>query len=170
MKITLGSMSLPKLDAVIQANEILELGAEVCCVKTSSNQNEQPVGFEETFAGALARAKSAKAQRPDSIAIGIESGIFCFDGDNRPITLDIAIIVVLDNNDRQIISTSTGIQFPEEFVTIAKNRGFDKTTVGSIVAEKINADQNDPHQKLTNGRITRKRTLIEAVVTALKQL
>lgn len=60
MKITLGSTSTHKLVAVIEAVERLSLQFTVRGVKTSSGINEQPVGFDETFAGALARAEGVR--------------------------------------------------------------------------------------------------------------
>jgi hypothetical protein len=64
MKITLGSMSTHKLNAVRQACQELGLDAVVLGVKTQSGQNEQPVGFDETFGGALNRATSAMSKTP----------------------------------------------------------------------------------------------------------
>jgi non-canonical (house-cleaning) NTP pyrophosphatase len=165
MKITLGSMSTHKLNAVRQACQELGLDAVVLGVKTQSGQNEQPVGFDETFGGALNRATSAMSQNPDSIAIGIESGIFHFG-----VTLDIAVIVVLTPDDRRIVTTSEGIEFPEEFVRIAEERGFETTTVGSVITERLGGDPTDPHSVLTKGKVTRTKTLVDALKTALHQL
>lgn len=168
INITLGSTSAHKLDAVRQACQKLELSSVVFGVKTSSGQNEQPVGFDETFSGALTRAISAKSQDPDGIAIGIESGIFRLG--TTSVTLDFAIIVVLTSDGRQIITTSEGIQFPEDCVKIAEERGFKTTTVGSVITEKLGGDPTDPHSVLTKGKVTRTMTLIDALVTALQQL
>lgn len=168
MNITLGSTSTHKLDAVRQTCQKLGLRAVVSGAKTSSGQNDQPIGFDETFGGALTRATSAKSQNPDSIAIGIESGIFRFGA--TPTTLDIAVIVVLTSDGRQIVTTSEGIQFPEECVQIAEERGFKTTTVGSIITEQLGGDPTDPHSVLTKGKVTRTMTLIGALVTALQQL
>jgi len=146
MNITLGSTSTHKLEAVRQACRKLGLEAIVSGVKTSSGQNEQPVGFDETFSGAFTRATSAKAQKPDGIAIGIESGIFRFGA--TLITLDIAVIVLLTSNGRQIVTSSEGIQFPEKFVRIAEGRGFKTTTVGAVITEQFGDDPTDPHSTL----------------------
>lgn len=169
LRIILGSTSRHKLDAVQQACAKLELTAIVSGIKTSSGQNEQPVGFDETLGGALTRATSAKEQEPESIAIGIESGIFNIKT-NGPLTLDIAVVVVLTPDGRQIITTSEGIQFPQECVTIAESRGFKTTTVGTIVTEQYGGEPTDPHSVLTKGVVTRTMTLIDALMVALRQL
>jgi non-canonical (house-cleaning) NTP pyrophosphatase len=165
MEIILGSTSVHKLNAVHQACKELGLTATVSGVKTLSGQNEQPVGFNEIFNGALARAISAQSQKLGNFFIGIESGIISFG-----ITLDIAIIVILTCDGRQIISTSHGLQFPEKYVEIAKERGYKKTTVGSIITEQLGGDPTDPHSILTNGKVTRTMTLVDALVIALRQL
>lgn len=169
MKIVVGSTSAHKLNAVKQACAQIGLKTVISGVKTSSGQNEQPVGLDETLKGAVTRAKSAKTQHPDSIAIGIESGIFHGSG-KTPTTLDIAVVVMLSPDGRRIVTTSPGIEFPEKYVHIAKERGFKTTTVGSVIAEKRGGDTTDPHFTLSNGRISRKKTLIDGITTALLQL
>ena len=169
MKIILGSRSPHKLDALRQACVTLGLKATAVGVETSSGQNEQPVGFDETFAGALTRATSAREQKPCDISIGIESGIFRISGET-PLTLDIAVVVILTKDGRQIVTTSEAVQFPEEYVDIAEERGFNNTTVGSIITEKVGGDPTDPHATLTKGTVTRTATLTKALVTALQQV
>lgn len=169
IKVVLGSTNAYKLDAVRKACEILGMKASVSGVKTSSGQNEQPVGFEKTFAGALTRAKSARTQNADAIAVGIESGIFVFDG-GKPFFIDVAVIVVITLDNRQIITTSAGTAFPEDCVKIAESRGFESITVGSVIAEKFGGDSADPHSILTNGRVSRVMILTDALVTAFGQI
>ncbi len=164
-----GSTSPHKLEAVREACRILGLSATVDGAKTLSGQSEQPVGFDETFRGAINRATSIKIRFPRSIAIGIESGIFRFLPE-APTTLDIAAIVLLTPDGREVLTTSEGVQFPEHCVKVAEDCGFLSTTVGSIVAESIGGDPTDPHATLTNGRVTRAMTLVNALKTALLQL
>jgi len=139
-------------------------------VTTSSHVNEQPEGFAEIFSGAVTRARSARTQRPGTIAIGIESGIICFNDIDFPITFDIAIVVVYALDGRRIVTTSSAIPFPEDCVAAAKERGFATTTVGSVIAERFGGDPADPHLTLTGGKLSRKDTLTDALVAALKQL
>ena len=167
-KIIVGTKSIHKIEAVKQALKIVGVEAEVTGAKTYSGQNEQPVGFEETFLGAMNRANSVWRGNKDATVIGIESGIFRFNRHNK-ITLDIAVIIILTPDERQIVTTSTGIQFPEEYVDEALKSGFKTTTVGSIIAKKLGGDPTDPHSVLTNGKITRTQTLVDALVRALEQ-
>ena len=86
------------------------------------------------------------------------------------VTLDIAVIVILTPDGRQIVTTSEGIEFPEEYVEIAEERGFETTTVGSVITERLSGDPTDPHSVLTKGKVTRTKTLVDALKTALHQL
>ena len=164
----LGSSSTQKLKALEKVCVLLYHNEyDILTVKTSSGQNEQPVGFKETYDGALARAEGARQAHPGRIAVGIESGIFFVNDD---IVLDIAIVVIISKNGHKIVSTSTGIQFPKKYVDEARVRGFDKTCVGNVIAEKMGGDHTDPHKILTGGEVTRSATLSEALLVALKQL
>jgi len=166
MNIILGSTSTHKLDAVRQACQKIGLVVSVSGIKTSSGVNEQPVGFEETFKGALARANQARAKNKKALGIGIESGIFRFD----KITLDMAVIVLINQKGLRFVTTSPGFEFPEECVRIAEARGFETTTVGSIITEQFGGDPTDPHSVLSGGKVKRSATLIKSIVIGLRQI
>lgn len=171
IRIVLGSTNAYKLEAVRKACERFGMNASVSGVKTSSGQNEQPVGFEETFNGALTRARLARVQDIDAVSIGIESGIFRFRFNGGMfISIDVAVIVLITPNNRQIVTTSAGIVFPEDCVEIAESRGFKLTSVGSVIVEKFRGDPADPHSTLTNGRLSRETILTDALVTAFGQI
>jgi len=164
MRIVLGSTSEHKLEAVREACEKLGIKAEVSGVKTSSGQNEQPFGLDETYNGALTRANSVREKNPDSVCIGIESGVITFGSS----FIDLAVIVLYVQN-RRIVATSSGIEFPQAYVRIAEKRG-NTTTVGSVIAETLGCDGTDPHSALTRGKVSRKDMLVQALMIALSQL
>lgn len=168
MKVVLGSTSGHKLEAVKKACQLVGLQAEVVGVKTTSGVNEQPVGFEETFTGAHNRATEARLTDSSAIAVGVESGIFWL---TQGIVLDLAVVVVLiPHEEGTIVTSSSGIGFPEKYVRIAQERGFDSTTVGSVITEYLGGDSTDPHSTLTDGKVKRQATLVEAIGNALRQL
>lgn len=168
IKITLGTTSTLKRSAVEEACKTLGLDLILSAVKVPSGQNEQPAGFTEIYAGALNRAQLAKEKADDTIAIGIENGIIRLA--HNSLTLEFAMIVVLTPEDREIVVSSPGIVFPEQYVREAKSRGFEKNTVGRVIAEKLGGDHQDPHSILSKGKITRKETLVSALLLALKQI
>jgi non-canonical (house-cleaning) NTP pyrophosphatase len=136
-------------------------------IKVSSGQYAQPVGLEETYAGALTRATTVRRTDKTAIAIGIESGIIFLDNDT---VVDIAVIVVIDQNGSIITSTSTGVMVPSHCVKVTQEQGFKTTTVGSIIAEFRGCDPADPHSSLTGGIFSRKQALVTALTAALSQL
>jgi len=166
ISIVLGSTSVHKLDAVRKACEKLGMKASVSGIKTTSGQNEQPFGFRETSSGALTRAMSVRAQNPNAISIGIESGIFLLDD----FFIDMAVIVLLTSDGYEIITISGGIELPDICVKIARERGFASTTVGSVIAEKFGGDSENPHSTLTIGKVSRAMILTDALVIALRQI
>lgn len=169
MKIILGSASIHKLNAISKACTQIGLEATVTGIKTASGQNEQPVGLDETLGGAMRRAASVRARYPDDIAMGIESGIFRSSGNERCV-LDVAVIVLLHPDGRRIVTTSSGIEFPEEYVAIAEKQGFGTTTVGSVITDKLGGDPTDPHAVVSRGRLSRGKLLADGIAAALLQM
>lgn len=169
--IYLGSTSKHKIAAVQEACGKAGIEAEVIGVKAASEQDEQPFGMEAIIQGAITRAENARKgheQQDEEISIGIESGIL---GSGQvKIDIDLAAIVIIKHDGSKIVTTSTGIQFPNEYVDIAAGKGFDTTTVGSVIAKKLGGDGTDPHATLTGGKVTRAQTLIDGLVAALLQL
>lgn len=164
--IVLGSLSIVKLDALMKAREILEIGGTVFSISVPSLQNAQPSGLDEICNGAITRAWGAKNWRPLSHGLGIESGII----HAKQLTLEIAAIALVCPDGRQIVTTSNGLVLPEQCVFIAHDRGFKTTTVGSVIAEKFGGKIDDPHSTLTNDTLSRKLTLAIAIMTVLKQI
>jgi len=62
--------------------------------------------------------------------VGIENGIVQVG--NK--WVDLAIVVVVDSKGESYISTSTGVVFDTKYVEMAREKGFDKVTVGSVMA------------------------------------
>jgi inosine/xanthosine triphosphatase len=167
-KIVLGTTSVHKLHAAKQACMLLGLEAEVSGVKVASGQNEQPIGFEETYGGALSRAQGARETVADAIAIGIENGVFPFGGDKKDKhAVDFAVVVILMPDGRESVATSAGMEYPDACVVEAKRRGFKTTTVGSIFAERFGGDPTDPLSILSEGRTPRVALLADTIAQAL---
>ncbi len=119
--------------------------------------------------------------------IGIENGIVQIGGK----WIDLAVIVLEDQHGELFLSTSTGVEFGEKYVNIAKERGFDKVTVGSIIAKELGifeifafsiftvsrsllikhagCDPLDPHAFLTKEHLPRKDTLTLGVRSVIAQ-
>lgn len=162
----LGSTSAHKLGALKEACDRLGIKVEVKTFSAESEVNAQPFGFDETYKGAFSRAKSAQSENPEAPAIGIENGIVPV-GENF---VDLAVVVVLTPDGQTMVGTSAGVEFPREAVETARERGFETTTAGDIIAETMGGSKTDPHSMLTHGNVSRKELLVEAIVSVLSRL
>jgi inosine/xanthosine triphosphatase len=168
-QIIVGSTNEHKLSAVREACSRLGIKCRITGKKGISGQNEQPVGLGETYQGALNRAMSVYQKLTSTgIAIGIESGIVRVE--TQALTIDLAVIIVITDEGREIVTTSTGIRLPEECVTAAEMKGFGSTTVGSIIAEQLGGDGTNPHGTLTDNAVSRHQTLVDGLIVALTQI
>jgi non-canonical (house-cleaning) NTP pyrophosphatase len=170
-KIVLGTTSVHKLNAAKRACKLLGMEAEVSGVKAASGQNEQPIGFEETYGGALARAKGAQAVDGSAVAVGIENGVFRFGGDDgKKHAVDFAVVVVLLPDGQESVATSLGMEYPDGCVVEAERRGFETTTIGSVFAERFGGDPTDSQSVISKGRAPRVSLLTDTIVQALTQI
>ncbi len=170
-KIVLGTTSIHKIEAAKDACALLGLDVDVSGVKAASGQNEQPIGFEETYGGALTRAREAQATDAGTIAIGVENGVFLFGGeDGEKHAVDLAVVVALFPDGREAAATSAGVEYPDACVVEAKRRGFTTTTIGSVFSEQFGGDPTDPQSVLTAGWISRKEMLTDTIAQVLGNL
>lgn len=165
-KFVLCSESKVKLGALVDALSSLGLKVDVVACNAPSGVRAQPVGFKETRDGANNRVAEASrkfsAEHPRAV-VGIENGILFEDG----FVVDVGIVVIRTPYGTYY-AQSQGVQFPEHCVKEAERRGFERTTVGQIIAERYHCNSDDPHLSLT-GR-SRREFLAEAVMTALVQM
>jgi non-canonical (house-cleaning) NTP pyrophosphatase len=170
MNIILGSTSACKRAALVEACVRLGLTASIDTIRARSEQDLQPMGLDAMMRGARTRALCARSACPGSIAIGIENGIISGDSGNECVFLDLAALVMIAPPSREIMALSPGIEIPEKYVRIARERGFARTTVGSVIAENLGGDPTDPHSVLTKGMISRKEMLVNGLIAAFAQL
>lgn len=159
-----GSTNLLKNEGVKMA--LWSLGIrhfERVALGTASGVNEQPIGEEEAYKGALNRALAVRAAHPTSYAIGIENALRLVNG----VWEDFACIVVIRPNGEIISVESETVVFPTEIVEEAKRRGFKTTTAGSVLAERMDVQKDDQHGFLSGGKKTRQTILQKALTEAL---
>ncbi|MEI8223690.1 MAG: DUF84 family protein [bacterium] len=171
MKIRVGSGNSDKIRAVQEACTILDIPTIPFGIDVSSEVNSQPVGFNEIYTGAFNRALGARSNSSGVIGIGIENGIVALQRPGASIEyFDTAVIVIINEQGEDFVTTSPGIRFPAYYVEKAQQAGFETTTVGSIIAEELGGSTSDPHSTITNGTVSRHQTLVTALVVALRQL
>jgi len=174
-EIALGSKSGVKREALTYAMAKMGLhSTRVICVGTESGVNEQPVGIVETSIGSRMRAVTARMARPQAIGIGIESGILVSKPNPAMETLlvqDFAHVTVISSDgSHRATSTSVMFHFPTEFYLKALKIGFDKTTVGKMIAEELGCPHDNPHLGFFNGKVSRVHLIGDTIEIALLKL
>ncbi len=163
--IAIGSQSRIKIEAVktaLRRMGFVAAAVEIRTLDVPSGVPVQPEGLEQTVKGARRRARTMKESLPDAYAIGIENGIRREDDGAK----DWAVVVVVAPDGREFIAHSEALHLPASAVSEARRRGFAKTTVGQILAERLGGASDDPHSTLV-GR-PREEFLAAAVETALR--
>lgn len=135
------SKSKTKADvAKLIVNEVASyfnlVNATLQSVEAESGVNEQPVGRDEIVGGAINRIKSARLQVKADAYISIENGLI----KHGESWFDYGYVRIFYLNPvTRKVSIHTGLsekcEFPAKYVKIAYQRGFDTTTVGSVLAE-----------------------------------
>ncbi|MGI2028266.1 DUF84 family protein [Endozoicomonas acroporae] len=150
--IVVGSESKMKISAVEKA--FARYQVNLIATKARSGINSQPVE-NETLTGAGNRIKDAKAKYQaadhdaDFLLVAIENGIFHEQVNGQKVWLDKAVVIIETSGGMQYIKETSPVLLPAECVTIARQRGFENTTVGQVMAEIDSTVQHDdPHSSL----------------------
>jgi inosine/xanthosine triphosphatase len=166
LTILVGSTSIHKVQAVQKVFEACYPAFEIIVngVKATSNINEQPIGHEETIKGAQNRIKDAKNIYKDSwnFVVGIENGLIPISNEYY----DVGWVVIEDSSGNISKSVSAGLLFENKYIDQSKATGF-STTVGTIVAEKLDCEATDPQFAMTNNHVPRTVMLEQALTIAL---
>ena len=177
MKIFVASTSSHKVAAAREAAQ--EAYPEEGCIvegrASASGVNEQPIGNDETLRGALNRLANLRLnvmadQIHYDLLVAMEGGLFSVQSDTGDQWFDCGWVVVQDSIGRRTIAHCSGVEFPQADVAQAREKGFETTTVGSIIAQRVGADGTDPQRYLTDGLVCRLTILRQALVAALGQL
>ena len=162
MKIGITSQNKLKVEAVRNAYSFMEPSPEISGYSADSGVGEQPIN-EQTLQGARNRIADLR-KRVDGLdrIISIESGIF-HEGDKW---LDKAVIVILDTSTgKEYVAYSDAVVFLDKYVEMAREMGFDTTTVGRVMAnEGFIENAKDPHQSISG---VSRRVYIEETVKGL---
>ncbi|GMI25606.1 hypothetical protein TeGR_g4265 [Tetraparma gracilis] len=165
-RLLVASVSELKLRAVRDAFTPMD---DVVGVDAASGVDSQPIGLDETFAGARGRLDAAlrsELARKASVVIAIESGIVQVGG----AYVDMSVVLAKDvKGGREATATSAGVQIPSSYIDQWRNS--EKwATVGEVIAAEVNCNKVDPHQYLTQKHFERATLITEAVRVACSTL
>ena len=157
----------------IAFNKLLEEMVAVFGFKCLSFVNEQPENDEEILRGAKNRLEhfiNTQGTSKYDYIVSFENGIKYFLEIDQ--WFDFVWVIVHDcKTGKRSYAFGQGVQFPSKYVLEAKRLGFEKHTVGSVIAShSTSANPSDPHHFLTGGRVKRADLLEQALLVALSQL
>ena len=158
--ISVGSTNPVKVEAVREVMESIFGSVRIYSENVKSGVPEQP--FEdETYQGALNRAKAALKDR--DLSVGIEAGVF----DKYGELMDIQYCVIIDKKGRITFGTGSGFNYPPSIVENVK-KGM---TVGEAV-DKIYGKNAVGHSEgaigiLSKGMLDRKELTKQSILAAM---
>ncbi len=160
--VAVGSTNPVKIEAVKEGFEKVLGAVEVVGVDVISGVSSHPIGLEETYLGALNRAKNAFEKVQCSYGVGIEAGLIKV-GNHY---IDVHVCVVFDGI-RESVGLSQGFEYPK----IVAEKVLEGVEGGEI-AEKISGIKDIGKNVgligyLTDNNITRKDLCRESVIMAL---
>ncbi|HII60126.1 TPA: inosine/xanthosine triphosphatase [Methanocaldococcus jannaschii] len=160
--VAVGSTNPVKIEAVKEGFEKVLGAVEVIGVDVISGVSSHPIGLEETYLGALNRAKNAFEKVQCTYAVGIEAGLIKV-GEHY---IDIHICVVFDGVN-ETVGLSQGFEYPK-IVAEKVLEGIE----GGKIAEEISGIKDIGKNigligYLTDNNITRKDLCRESVIMAL---
>ncbi|WP_423792017.1 inosine/xanthosine triphosphatase [Methanocaldococcus indicus] len=160
--VAVGSKNPVKVEGTKEAFEKVLGYYEVVGVEVDSSVSPHPIGLEETYLGALNRAKNAFEKIDCCYSVGIEAGMIKI-GNHY---LDVHIAVVYDGV-KETVGISQGFEYP----MIAVNRILNGEE-GCKIAEEISGIKDIGKKVgfigyLTDNNITRKDLIRESVIMAL---
>jgi len=162
MKIAVGSLNAAKLAAVRQGVAAYWPEAEVVGHDVPSGVRPQPLGHEETIAGALNRARAALAAQPEAtLGMGLEGGVVELHG----WTVMMSYVAVVDANGREVVVPSTGTPLPHSW-GMALWEGAELRPLVQAAGLPYSY-QKGVNALLTNDQLTRDQLFAQTIMAAL---
>lgn len=159
----MGSTSDSKLRATRAVFARIDPQASVEAVPVDSAVSEQPIGDQETVAGALQRARESRRIADADFGVGIEGGVH---QDDRGVWLS-AWVAVVDREGREGLGGGLRVMLPGWIA----NRAMAGEPVGDIVDRLL--DKRDAHEALgvigllTRRLVDRQAALEQGLLAAL---
>jgi non-canonical (house-cleaning) NTP pyrophosphatase len=128
--------------------------------------NKQLLSLNQTYLGAQLRARAVHKEHPESLAMGIESGIIL----TRDHCSDFVTIVLILPNQKERFTFSSGFEIPMEFFHKTFHKGFHDSTVKETTLLQFDKKYQDHYSALSKGKVTVIEIMTETVYYALLRL
>jgi inosine/xanthosine triphosphatase len=166
MKIIIASKNPVKIEAVHNgfAEMFPDWRLEMQGISVPSDVSDQPMGDEETFAGAFNRAKNAQTVLPNAdFWVGVEGGNIRH-GENE---MEVMAWVVIISKNKVGKARTAGFFLPQKIVDLI-NQGYELGHADDIVFKLDNSKEKmGSAGLLTDGVMNRLRFYVPAVILAL---
>ena len=157
-----GSTNPAKLEAVHRALARLAPGCSVEGVDVPSGVRAQPVGDEETRAGARARAVAALAKSGADVAFGLEGGVI-FEGDRAWL---VSWVAAISRDGRS--GEASGLRMPLPTVAAERLRAGEELgdVIDALFDTRLSKQQAGAIGLLTEGFVSRTDAFADLVAMA----
>ncbi|KKP36966.1 MAG: hypothetical protein UR28_C0035G0017 [Candidatus Peregrinibacteria bacterium GW2011_GWF2_33_10] len=163
-----------KIAAARQATtEIFNTSTNITGIKSDEGFDEQIEGMDKILDSAFMRNSNLKriiSNTRYDLILAIQEGSHTVMINGKEHTFNTAWVVAEDSDGNQAMCHSTGAEFPQEYVTKARERGFKTTTITSVMVEGTHKDPTDPYPPLTNNIVSREDVLCQTIKATIGQL
>ena len=134
-------------------------------VDTRAVARAQPIGIEQVYEGAFARARHALKEAGADLGVGVEAGIFSLPSGEH---INLQIAAVVDREGRSGVGLSCGFMIPASFLKKMREEGaeLDRYSHELTRAEKITEEEGIVYH-LTKGRVSRLQMSEQCISMAL---
>ncbi len=164
VKIAVASKNPVKINACKKAFSEYFEDVEVLAFSVPSNVSPQPMSLEETYKGAVNRAKNLKKEVKDAdFYLGLESGIMKI---NDNFALAGGVVAIIDKKDRLSFALTPYFPLPKK-VMDELNKGKE---LGDVMKEMIKRDVKQKEGAIgvfSRGKVTREDLFVPAIISAL---
>ncbi len=134
--------------------------------KVESGVSEQPTSIDETYQGALGRhAHLKKLNKKADYYVTIESGLHRLHDQHS--LFGTTVTIIEKAGQRQHIGMDLDIEFPKSMLDKVPSQYPD---LGVLVQQEYGSTLKDPYPYITNGKLTRAKTVEDAVFNVAIQL
>lgn len=165
-RVYMSTDSALKHRAVAAAMEKVGIPVQVHGEKLPSGVNEQPLSMDETYLGAMNRHAALQSLDVDAEYLAtVESGLHRV---HKDLGMYGCVAVIIQRvGESSHAGFSIDIEYPKEVLDVVPSVYAD---VGVWAQQARGAQEKDPYEALTQGRLTRQETIEAAAYTAALQM
>lgn len=164
MKVAVGSTNPAKVSAVANAFEkAFKKGVVIVSLSIESRVPDQPISDEETFRGALNRAKAALKETKGDFGVGIEGGLHT----HLHGVFSNAWVAVVDKRGRVGSGSSARFQLPKRVLSLLDSGMELGLAIDKLEGGHGTKRRGGAYSALTSGKLSRAKAYEHGIICAL---